>query len=379
MGKMRKNMIMIYQNLRYFIKSFRTMGKKKIKQFDNARDIVMQFSPKPIGYYNNVPSFRGGSDNESVVDLSIILPIYNVEQYLKECLDSLIQQNTKFSYEIVCIDDGSPDHSIDILEEYRKKYSFIRIIRQENRGLSGARNRGLDEAKGRYITFVDSDDKIASDMVEVMLKEAIQNDYDIVCCGFYTFNQDGNYKQYVGMSESSKDKGAQILRKNQCYLWGKIYKRAFWDNISLPEGYLFEDMIVLHIFPKLLKSYSYIAKPFYGYRMNINGIMATAPKNPKSVDQYWMIEYIEDELERLYLDKDSILYRGLLKELGPYLLNRTVGLPTNIRVALFELASMRVNQWNFNNKSLNISEKRLLKAFKKHNYELWEAVASCWY
>lgn len=111
--------------------------------------------------------------------ISIIVPVYNVEQYLSKCLDSLIQQ-TYTNIEIICINDESPDNSLGILEQYAQKDKRIKIINQKNTGLSGARNKGIEAATGDYITFVDSDDWIDLDTCEVALKSALEYDADVV-------------------------------------------------------------------------------------------------------------------------------------------------------------------------------------------------------
>lgn len=335
----------------------------------------MGYSPRPDGYYV-------GACNKPIdasIDLSIIVPIYNVECYLEECLGSIINQVTRYRFEIICVDDGSPDNSIDILRKYEKNYSVVKVIRQKNRGLSGARNRGLDEATGKYVMFVDSDDRLAPNAIELLVDEVQKEDYDIVCSGFCTFTSAGAEKRYCDTEETVVGNAYGVMSRHQCYFWGKVYKRSFWDNIRLPEGYLFEDMQVLHVLTRLCNGYSYIAKPLYEYRMNPDGISSTAPANPKSIDQYWMVEYIEEEINRLSLVKDDKFYAALLKELGPYLYGRTRLLPDEIRMALFSVAADKVINWNVNSKELTISGKRLLNAFCKKDFYLWEVTAQCWH
>ena len=114
-------------------------------------------------------------------DLDVIVPIYNAGQFLRPCLDSIFSQKTKYSYRVICIDDGSSDDSGRILDEEYSSKSNALVIHQENRGHSGARNRALDDLNSRYVTFIDSDDRLPSDDVfETMLDAGLGKDYSLV-------------------------------------------------------------------------------------------------------------------------------------------------------------------------------------------------------
>lgn len=115
--------------------------------------------------------------------ITVIVPVYNVEKYLRRCLDSIIRQ-TYQNLEILCIDDGSIDNSGEICEQYAARDARIKVIHQENQGLSTARNRGLDTATGEYIAFVDSDDYIAADVLEQLYQSAVSSDATCVICGY---------------------------------------------------------------------------------------------------------------------------------------------------------------------------------------------------
>lgn len=142
--------IKLFSELKYQKTLLNKINGKRGGDSANSREVLMGYSPRPDGYYV-------GACNKPIdvsIDLSIIVPIYNVECYLEECLSSIINQVTRYRFEILCVDDGSPDNSIDILRKYEKNYSVVKVIRQKNRGLSGARNRGLDEATGKYVMFI---------------------------------------------------------------------------------------------------------------------------------------------------------------------------------------------------------------------------------
>ena len=116
---------------------------------------------------------------KEIPDVSIIIPTYNVEKYIEQCLKSLFAQKYK-NFEIICVDDGSTDKSSEILEEYEQKDKRFTVISQPNKGVSAARNRGMQQAKGKYIMFVDSDDWLAHNACEQAYKAATGNDCDIL-------------------------------------------------------------------------------------------------------------------------------------------------------------------------------------------------------
>ena len=120
--------------------------------------------------------------------VTVVVPIYNVERYLEKCLTSIILQTYK-NLEVILVNDGSTDNSLNICKEFEKEDSRIRIISQENKGLSVARNVGIENAKGEYIAFVDSDDFISCKFIENLYNESIRNNSDIVCCDFYYVNE----------------------------------------------------------------------------------------------------------------------------------------------------------------------------------------------
>ena len=156
--------------------------------------------------------------------LSIIVPIYNVEQYLERCIESIINQTYK-NLEIILVDDGSKDNSGTIADTYASKDNRIKVIHKENGGLSDARNHGLDQSKGKYIMFIDSDDFIDSSMCEILFETAEKYFSDIVSCNYYIY-RNKNHISVHPMSIQEDEKvfsGIDILK----YLTVKIVKFAF--------------------------------------------------------------------------------------------------------------------------------------------------------
>ena len=173
------------------------------------------------------------------ITLSVIMPVYNGEQYLNYSIQSVLNQTYK-DYELILVDDGSTDHSLEICEKYQSKDKRIRVISQENKGISGARNAGIDIATGEYITFMDSDDVIQSKMYEIMLNHMVSDGLDLIMCGAVRTE---NYH----LEELEKDCEVCCLTKKDLYegmfsnsetdwkymvVWNKIYKTDIVKRIK---------------------------------------------------------------------------------------------------------------------------------------------------
>ncbi|MDR4433076.1 glycosyltransferase [Bacillus tequilensis] len=171
---------------------------------------------------------------------SVIVPMYNVEPFIEECIDSL-QRQTLSDIEIILVNDGSPDRSGELAENYAKRDARIRVIHQTNGGLSAARNAGIRAAKGTYIGFVDGDDYVSSDMFQRLIEEAEQNQLDIAGCGFYKQSADG--QTYVPPQLDTnrvltKPEIAERLKHAHetrfiWYVWRYVYRRELLDRTNL--------------------------------------------------------------------------------------------------------------------------------------------------
>ena len=180
--------------------------------------------------------------------VSIIVPVYNVEKYLRKCIDSLVNQ-TLNDIEIICINDGSTDKSIKILKEYKNKDSRIILLNQENSGQSVARNRGIEIAKGEYLGFVDPDDWIDLDYYEKLYNAASTNDTDIAVGGIIRVTGIKKKKflnfEKETLTDNTKLKFELCDVPEKSYIWNKIYKTQKLKEINLKfeEGRIFEDCI----------------------------------------------------------------------------------------------------------------------------------------
>ncbi len=185
---------------------------------------------------------------------SVIIPVYNVLPYLREALDSIINQTYK-NLEVLVVDDGSTDGSGEVCDEYRSDPRVI-VIHQENKGLSGARNTGLDRMTGEYVAFLDSDDAFMPEMVEKMLKALSHTEAQIAICKYIVCSTSKPMKMENAFNESLLFSTEQIISsanalnimihgKTGWYVWNKIYHRSTWNGVHFPEGDNYEDMRVM--------------------------------------------------------------------------------------------------------------------------------------
>lgn len=210
--------------------------------------------------------------------ISIIIPIYNVEQFLPKCLDSIIKQTYK-NLEIILVNDGSTDTCPQICDKYATKDSRIKVIHKENGGLSDARNAGFQFVTGDYLAFVDSDDLVSLDFYENLLKISIQKNADIVESGILKFTDEKdlqNLQQDNSVEEFETEKALELLMKEQLkqVVWNKLYKTNIVNNLLFEKGKIHEDEFwTYQIFARAKK----IVKtnyPLYFYRQQEESIMA---------------------------------------------------------------------------------------------------------
>lgn len=222
------------------------------------------------------------------VKVSIIIPVYNVEQYISQCLDSLINQTLQ-EIEIICINDGSKDNSLNILKDYADKDSRIKIINKKNEGLSCARNDGLKAASGEYIGYVDSDDWVAEDFYEKLFIAAKKYNADIaagniVRCGKLVRKYRIKYEKEELLTDGlEKLKAAQIPKYN--YVWNKIYKREslLKLDIPFPAGKVYEDIRWSIKVIYYLENLVTVPESNYYYRKNQNSIVSVTKKSEKNM------------------------------------------------------------------------------------------------
>ena len=249
--------------------------------------------------------------------VSIILPIYNVEKYLRQCLDSCINQTLK-DIEIICVNDGSTDNCLEIINEYARKDNRIKVINQNNQGLSMARNNGVDIATGEYILFLDSDDWLELNCCKVAYNQAKENDNDFVYFNNSVYNEaTGKIKKYNHIKFADKIlnqkkidiKNTKNINYIICsYIWNKLYKRSWLieNNLKFIKMQAEDTPYMVMSFLKA-NSISFIQQSLYIYRYRTNSLTWSIDVDGWINSRIVPIEYIlsdanADNLINVYLE-----------------------------------------------------------------------------
>ena len=211
--------------------------------------------------------------------ISVIVPVYNVESYLNQCIESVVHQ-TYSSLEIILVNDGSTDSSPDICEKWRGLDNRIKLIHKKNGGLSSARNAALDITNAPYVTFVDSDDYIHPRMIEFLYKKLIELDADFSFCGFEkTYEDLSEFPDKIGNDATQKLNRRGLFaglygdkRINYVCVCGKLYKRNIFDGLRFIEGRINEDEAIAHEIISRVDSAAVSYSPLYYYRQTQSSI-----------------------------------------------------------------------------------------------------------
>ena len=236
-----------------------------------------------------------------MAEVSIIVPVYQVEKYIRQCVDSILAQ-TFTDFELILVDDGSKDKSGEICDEYAGMDERVKVIHKENGGLSDARNRGMDHAAGKYFMFVDSDDYIAPTMVERLYTRIICENADIAACNFLFTFDNAREKNFSTEIKEEVLNGSDIFyyRKNErnygiwTVAWNKLYKRETFGNVRFRFGKYHEDEFWANDIYQMDIKVVTIPECLYYYRQRDNSIMGK-----KSIARDFDI--IEAFQERIYV------------------------------------------------------------------------------
>lgn len=297
--------------------------------------------------------------------ISVIIPVYNVEKFLRECLDSVINQSYK-DLEIILIDDGSQDKSGAICDEYALKDQRIKVFHKENGGLSSARNYGLDNMSGDFFTFVDSDDVISNCFIQTLYANLISSGASVSVCAYKTFSD--NLKE----SDAILDKKVEILSGSEALFkilsgsinftvaWGKLYKTENFGALRFPVGKNNEDEFYVNEIC-LAEKWVFTSEELYYYRFNQNGII-----NGKfNLSKLVAIEALENRkdflikngfLEYLDLNDKNLLYKIIFL----YFECKKAGYKKQLK----DLKRKYKEYYNSKNTSFNKKDKFRLRLFK---------------
>lgn len=341
---------------------------------ESAIETISKVYKDPMGR----PEYRTVSSDNNL-DLSIIVPVYNYVNLIENNIKSILGQKTEYKFELILVDDGSTDGAQDILHKY-ENYPGVKVIFQKNQGIAGARNTGLNNARGKYIMFIDCDDTVESNLVDVLMKRAYKDDCDIVMCA-HNLVKERNGKVYEIVSNVYPEYNMLGYADNAKILnyaglpWCKVYKRKLWDNVRFLPGYWYEDNIIHSLLFTQCKKFAYEPTICYQYRWYENNFSHTQGNsaNPKSIDMYWMLLPILEKHSELGLAKDERFETMLLKHLSAYYYKKISGLDSEVVDALFVLACDLYKQYGVKEKCrlpymLRVTKKALLKG----DINLWK-------
>lgn len=248
--------------------------------------------------------------------VSIVMPVYGVEQYIDKCLYTCVNQTLK-DIEIIVVNDGTKDNSQEIIDKYAAKDSRIIAIKKENGGQASARNLGISLATGDFIGFVDSDDSIELDMYEKLYNEAIKTDSDIVVANYYIVKDDVKTEDNAIFLETDDVNKNYIF--SQPAPWNKLYKRNLWidNSMEFAQGMIYEDYAVIPAFALYTNRIAFINDCVYNYLVREGSTMNQFKFNPKFKDIIPASQTLLDNIsftDRYREEFEYVIFRNTIRD-----------------------------------------------------------------
>lgn len=373
-------------NLIYFVFCCKYLLKKITrKKFSanitksQAQQTIDKVYPKPVSnpVYENKPI-------NSELDLSVVIPVYNHADILEKTILSILNQKTKFSYEVIFVDDCSTDGADEILEKFQDNPK-VKLIFQKNTGIGGARDTGINNACGKYLMFMDCDDIVNDNIVEILMSEAISNNRDMVMCAHDLVKEtNGEVTDIIPNIYPQKNlvgyKNGDAIMNLAGLPWAKVYKRELFNNVRFFPGYWYEDTIIQTLVFTNVKSYAYIDKVGYEYKWFEKNFSHTqnAGIDAKVIDSYWLFVEIYEQYLSMHKTSDAVFYTLALRHMSAYLYPFVSKRSEEEVKALFVLAQDMVKKCKPQQKvKLPYMLQQVEKAFETNDMSLWQ-LASCY-
>lgn len=249
-----------------------------------------------------------------MIKVSVVVPVYNTSKYLRRCLDSLVKQTLR-DIEIIVINDKSTDDSKDIINEYEKNYDNIKVIHNKtNKGIGYNRNLGIEKASGEYISFIDSDDWVVSDMYEKMYNKASKDKNDLVICNYHKMLEEkNNVTEIEGdyfiseRKDTNLEESPSLINEVNLAPWNKLYKKELLEDIRYPENLKYEDAVVTIKALARAKKIGFIREKLNYYLVRSKS--ETTVMNEKVFDIFNILDMIIEELKekKYYMDAKECL------------------------------------------------------------------------
>ena len=314
-------------------------------------------------------SFCPAGESQTAPKITICMAVYNIEKYLPACLESVAAQTFR-DFELIAVDDGSTDRSWEILTEFAKTHPFLRVIRQENQGLSAVRNRMIPLARGEYLCFLDGDDCLLPNYLEELYREAVRTGADITCCGFfYWFPKSGRrfLHPFRRQGVLSGSDALHLLLHDwylQSFAWNKLFRRSLWIEHGLqfpPSQRFFEDISLMPQVFFFAEKVALLREGLYLYAQHSAGL--TKSTRPEKINDFIRATVFV----RLFLESQGAY--GRFRKSYAALCRKT-----NLSCLSFLLINhWKQRQWKGFLSSLHLCSRRLRESQQAHLPLVWTA------
>lgn len=360
--------------LGFLVGGLRRQEIKPQDSLEKTRKSLEELCPKPE---SDAPEWKPMADLDPAVDLSVIVPAHNAEKYIETCVDSILNQKGDYRIQVILVNDGSTDRTAEILENYRGLANVGIIDLHEGGSASRARNEGLLHAVGRYLMFVDSDDKLRPHAVEALMRTAEQEDADVVQGGWQYMDEAGiygNIQIYEEMRYTARHRADCLDLPGMP--WGKVYKRELFEKIRFPSNYTcFEDTIIHFLVFRKAKTIVSIRENVYLWRKNFSGITSTSQGRPSAVQGYWIVEEMLERDRILGLPHDQMFFESLTMQLSNYCYANLSGLEEAGKQEVFQLCCALYQKYQIEcEKEIGKMAYAIrcgAKALQMNRYDLW--------
>lgn len=340
---------------------------------ETAKQILTDSSPDPKGR----PCYKMVDPKKSV-DLSVIVPIYNNKDMTVKCINTILDQKTRYCYELILIDDGSTDGIQNLIDTYTIQKNVF-VIHQNNEGIAGARNTGIENSHGRYIMFIDCDDIVHEDLIDSLLNKAYSCNADIAMCAHNLVKmRDGvEISRLPNIYPKINMLGYQNEAKIMNYAglpWGKVYRRELWEKVRFFPGYWYEDNIIHGLIFPQCRIFAYLPEIKYEYIWHDTNFshIQNKKQNVRVIENYWLLLSILERYEELSLPQGASFYTMLLRHLSAYYYPVAKELPYEVIEAMFVVGRELVLKYRpIQTVRLPYMLKETEKAFLNNNIDLW--------
>lgn len=349
--------------------------KSAVMSSERALDVLSKY--KKNIHPEVLPNKRQSYIEKSKIDISVIIPCYNVAKYIRDCLNSILNQTFQGTLEVIIVNDGSTDNTLEIIEAMNLPKSW-KVINKANGGMSSARNAGIDIARGKYLMFVDSDDVLADDGITCLYDNATSQNADIVTGHINRLDNPNKSMFQFNDKRIPLDRG-QISLDVPGMVMGSLFKRELWSGVRFPVGYLFEDTVILYLIAPRAVRYNVIDNCVYLYRSHKGGITKSR-RNSDAVDTLYVVSHLLNIASQLNL-KIETLNEISLRQLSRFVIERLAPFgDDNLMEAAFvysRLVYLRYFPDGFK-QSQTFYEAAVNRSFSENNYRLWMAASEAW-